>query len=274
LVLQISFFKLAMFYSIDLDTYEVISEVISGEDLPTPVIGSFFTETGYFGGGSYGANAIQDGEWEYLLNDEFWKYEEGTFLSLGNLNVDNNFNVKTHNSIAFGFEEALYVIGGVISQEVNNRFEQVPNSLVYKYSEGAWSLISSVPIIINGYLPNTSIENEHWFLTKNQEFWSYSPTTGAFKKLSTFRDGTVGNYGKMHYLNSKIYFGLFQFQEAFWQMNKDDLNILPKNNFPGKSNYITISSFENDGALFFFRIPTGSIISPMELWKFEPNEFE
>lgn len=265
------------FNEIDLSFYNVTKTNILDPLLPTATRGAFFTESGYFGGGASFRFFYSDTNWEWVLSDEFWKYEsDGSFTNLGNLSIDESTSVASHNSVASEINGDIYVFGGERSRRaelIEIVFDQIPVRGVFKYTDH-WEQINTLPFDFLGYQPHATVNGEVWFVTTEEEIWVYNAISNEFRLLPLEYPTSVFDHGSMIEIDGILYTGLFYRHGEFWEIDVETLTVKPKNDFPGLVSYRNVASFKKNENLFFLRSPALSNNGNMELWMLEPNEFE
>ncbi len=245
------------FLSLNLNTLDYFVLDLTG---PTPVVAPFYTASGYFGSGANEVIRISESVHEYVLSNEFWKYENGTFTSRG---LAPDF---LYSGTAFDLNNTLYLMGGLSGQQ-NSKMG------IFSYT-GKWNYLGVIPFQFFNQYPHSTVNGKQWFLNSHEEFWEFDPADGSFTNFGQF-DKSVGPHGKMVTLGEYVYFGLFQGDDKMWRMHSGDRSIIDVAPFPGDKRALTVAGFTYDGILYFIKSPRASTTgTKTELWKLEPNLFQ
>jgi|GEM_PF-981836 len=256
--------------STQINTLSLSSSIWASKSLTTltPLIGAFYTPSGYFGSGSVKVEKLSESIASYYPFYSFYKYDGASFHYLGEVPF------TSHLGVGFEIRGTVFYAGGYGKSKASNIQK------MYSYTNSTWKRRKNLPFIFNAEYPYITFKNTEIFINPSKEVWMYDPSQENFIQIGQFpynllEEGTiVNNDGNMYvgldHLSNKMY----RMEISISGNNKPKVQFIPKTDFPGNVRYRTELSYVYSGKTYYFRAQVSSnTTKEMELWMFEPNEF-
>ena len=170
--------------------------------------GSFYTNNGYFGGGSL--NTVLDSD-ETLLNfPQFFKLEGESTITLKSIPA------QLYKAVAFAHDNFIYVYGG----EDTGRLR---NTKVYRYdiSDDSWENIGDSPIGPLNEYPHFQVGSKNYFIDESGNMMSHNVDTDSWEEEALYPDA-VSEDGINIVLNDKAYVGLQNISRKVYEFLPDE----------------------------------------------------
>jgi len=237
-------------------THDIGTDTWTPLDFTGSAVESPFSAAPYFGGGS-----INFGLGTILNSNEFYKYEQNQIVSMGVTPF------KLSRSMAFLWDNKLYVIGGELENRTINR-----TIFQYDLTSGTWNTLGKIPREFVSDYPYFQYQEKLFFIEESGILWQYNIESEVWDTISEF-PSRMGNIGISEVIGSKAYIGLFRNNRNIIEYDILQNTWLPKAPFKGDFLEENGGSWAYNDQVYLLKNTISGSDKPMTSWSFSPEEF-
>lgn len=171
-------------------------------------------------------------------------------------------------SIAFSFDESLFVFGGIDSSGSANR-----NIFEYDIDQDKWEVLEGRQFFADADYPTFEYKNEGYHIDPTGLVMKFNPQDRSWTNVAQYPT-TVNVENIAQVVGSKVYVGVSKNRKDMWELDLETLEWKRKEPFSGDFRSAITSSWQYNNTLFCLRHNAFSGRLPMEIWKFTPEGFQ
>lgn len=208
----------------------------------------------------FGSGAI-DRDGRDVTATEFYKLENGVIEKEGDLPF------ALYNSIAFAFEESLFVFGGRTENGSTNS-----SVLEYDLQTKTWSIVEGQNLFGSSEDISFIYDGKGYFVGDDNVLAQFDPETKAWSQVGPY-PGTVGREGFAQVVGDKAFVGLFDSRRAVVELDLLELTSKRKTIFRGDFKASNTLSWTDNGDVYVLRSNSFNSNEAMIIWKLTPDQF-